>query len=29
MYDSKNYDGFLVEIFFELVDTASVQVSKI
>lgn len=29
MYDSKNYDGFLVEIFFELVDIASVQVSKI
>ena len=29
MYDSKNYDGFLVDIFFELVDTASVQVSKI
>ena len=29
MYDSKNYYGFLVDIFFELVDTASVQVSKI
>lgn len=25
MYDSKYYDGFLVDIFFELVDTASVE----